>query len=156
MFSGIHFDGDSARAQQISIVNKTGAPLVIGGVYALDVNNASASMREKLSHVKAVHADNINGVLVVATRALEDGESGAAGVITGPVRVRVNGAVALTGRLKAVAGENHLVAASDGVGSTDIGVAKPLAANASGDAVIEALFDGVSFNKAINSADGTA
>jgi hypothetical protein len=156
MFSGIHFDGDSARAQQISIVNRTGEKLVIGGVYALDVNNGDLSTREKLSHVKAVHANNLNGVLVVATRALEDGESGSAGVVAGPVRVRVNGAVALTGRLKAVAGENYLVAASAGVGSTDIGVGKPLQANTEGTVLIDALFDGVSFNKSINAADGTA
>jgi hypothetical protein len=150
--TGMQYNGDIFETQRVSVLNKTGAALVVGGVYALDLSQSvAATSGDSLTFLVAVSANNINGVLVVAETAMAAGDSGLV-VLSGRVKVRTNGTTALTDRLKATAAQNYLAAASSGVGSVDIGVGKPLAVNAGGPNLVDTLFDGVSFNKVVNGA----
>jgi hypothetical protein len=155
LLQGVQFAGDSFPTGKITIVNKTGGALVKGGVYALDVSGSVATtVREKLSFVVAVSAANIDGFLVVATKALADGETGE-GVIQGPVDALVDGDttdVAAGDRLKAVAASTSLIKASEAVGSTDIAVGKALEANAGVAALKSIYFMGFNFNLVTNAA----
>ncbi len=120
--------GDQIAADQILIKNKTGGTMAAYGVYALDLTQADAdtdTIGKALYHAVATSADNLHGVLVVVgPKAIPDDEIGQA-YVSGRVTARVNGAVALTDTLKAVAGQNYLQAAD--AGSTSIGA--PLETN---------------------------
>jgi hypothetical protein len=155
---GIQFNGDSLEAQHIPVLNTTGADLVLGGVYALDLAQELAAtsgngnpVKASLTNINATTANNLNGILVVCDKVILAGESGMV-VISGATKVRVNGTVALTDRLKAVAAQNYLQATSQAAGSTDVGVGKPLETNAAGPNLKKVLFDGVAFKGAINGA----
>jgi hypothetical protein len=151
---GMQFDGDNIAVSRLSVLNLTGGALVQFGVYALDFGRENAATTTPLlmrKNLVAVSANNINGIVVVAERAIPANESGLV-VVSGPTKANVNGAVVITDRLKAVAGSTSLAALSSGVGSVDIGVAKPMETKGAGVAAIDVLFDGESFNKVVNAA----
>lgn len=75
----IQFSGDQFDGSKIGILNKTGAQLVKGGVYALDLSRidpTSISVRTALANAIGVVAGNIAGILGVAETATNPGESG--------------------------------------------------------------------------------
>jgi hypothetical protein len=153
--NGVQFNGDSFPSDKISIVNKTGGALVKGGIYALDLTKTVATdTRGQLSYVVAVAAGNIGGILVVAEKALADGESGL-GVVYGPTKVLVKADVtniAAGDRLKAVAASTKAQKASAAAGSLDIGVAKALEPATTDGALITVFFCGLNLNVALNGA----
>lgn len=153
--NGVQFAGDSFPATKITITNKTGGALVVGGVYALDITGSIATtVREKLTFVVAVSAGNLKGILVVATKALAEGDTGEA-VVFGPVDALVDGGttdVAAGDRLKAVAASNALIKAGEAAGSVDTAVAKALEANTGAAALKSIFFMGFNMNTDINAA----
>lgn len=89
----IQFNGDSFDGSKVGIINRTGANLTRGGVYALDlsgVDATSTSIRAKLANAVGVLAANIGGILGVAESATLPGDSGNLCVF-GLANVLVNG-----------------------------------------------------------------
>lgn len=161
LHNAIQFLGDSVAVEKITVKNVTATDTVAGGVYALDItaidaetSGASDPVRAGLGHLVAVATANLGGILVVTPKVIKAGELGEA-IISGPVKVKVNGTtdIAKGDRLKASNASAVLTKASAAAGSTDIGIGLALQAFATdGDGTIWAIFDGVAFNKVINAA----
>jgi len=154
----IQFNGDTLQASKVGFINRTGAALVKGGVYALDLTKGateSTTARAGAYNLVAVATAHLAaGILVVAEAATPDDEEGQ-GVIFGPAKVLVEGTtdVAAGDRLKAVNAQNYLQKASAAVGSIDVGVGVARDAQAANSAVLtDVFFDGITFNKVINAA----
>lgn len=157
MLQGIQFAGDSLEAGKIAVVNKTGGALTVGGVYALDLFRADADttdVRTALKNLVAVSASNIDGILVIATKALADNEEGEA-VVIGPVKALVDGDttdVVVGDRLKATAASVNLTKASEAAGSVDVAVGKALEGNTATAALKTIYFMGLNLNVSTNAA----
>lgn len=146
---------DSFEVQRLTVVNKTGAALVKGGIYALDITKVSATtLAQQLSYITGAVTANMGGILVVSETTTANGDECQV-VVSGPVKALVDGTtdVAIGDRLKAVTATTALVKASAAVGSVDVGVGIALAARATDSAgLLDILFDGECFNKVINGA----
>lgn len=136
--NGVQFQGDSFPGTKISVRNKTGAALVKGGIYALDltkVSGGTVSHGDQLGNLVIVVAANKAGILVVAEKALADGDQGLA-TIQGPVSVMVDGNVAAIAAgdplvLVVPAGTNpaYLKKGAQAIGNADLILARSLDAN---------------------------
>jgi len=163
MIAGLtQFNGDSFDATKISFINKTGAQLVKGAVYALDLartDPTSISPRSSLGNLVGVAAGNLQGILVVAEQATNPNDFGL-GTVFGPVNALVNGGqasavnevqtVAINGTLSAGTYTISFVTAAGVLAST-----APIAYNASL-ATVQAALDGVSGGANFIVAGGTA
>lgn len=156
MFNAISFPGDNFQASKILVKNVTAVDTVVGGVYALDLSQSDADtsgasdpFRASTGNIVDVAAGNLRGIHVVTEKVIKAGESGEA-VVFGPVKVRVNGAVALTDNLKAVAGQTYLQAVS-AVGDTSVGRAGEvnLAATTNARKTFFNGFGGLNWTKAV-------
>lgn len=122
----IQFNGDSFESSKMSFINQTGATLVPGQVYALDVpraNSASVNERSGISNLVAVATSNMGGILIVAEQATPAGQAGL-GTVMGYTNVYVSGAGSPLQNLKAVNGQSYLTAVSSAIGNTDLIVAQ--------------------------------
>jgi len=80
--------------ERVQVVNQTGAVLVVGGCYALDVTNTQAVAAPfadtDLYNLVAVATANLRGIMVIADSAIAIGATGNC-VLTGRVQALVDG-----------------------------------------------------------------
>src|SRR3954447_23040467 len=89
--NGGQFGGDSFPANKITVINKTGGTMVVGGVYALDITRASATdPRQMTYYAVATSAANLPGILLVHDKDIAAGDAGVV-VIQGPMTAIVDG-----------------------------------------------------------------
>lgn len=117
----IQFNGDSFESSKMAFINQTGAALVPGQIYALDLPKAnvnSTGYRQAISNLVNVVTANLGGILVVAEQATPAGQSGL-GVVMGMALAYVNGAGSPMQALKAVNAQTYLTAVSTAIGNQD-------------------------------------
>lgn len=138
--------GQPFTAQLGLFHNRTGGTLVVGGVYAVDMAGTVSESNpfNVLRNLVTPHADNIDGKVVIAQRALADKEKAADFIMAGPATALVNGSgtsIAKGDKLIVTAGSNKLTKSG---ATTDNCVAWALAASSADNDLIPVLFFGAS------------